>query len=65
MQFSHFPLKAALNKHNYVLSSTQKDNALSRQPTRTMKTMQVQEKTFAYIVEVHQVLGVPRPGNLM
>lgn len=62
MQFSHFPLIAALNKHNYVLSSSQKDNGISR-PTRIMKTVQVQERTFTYILEGHQVLGVPPPDN--
>lgn len=65
MLFSHSPLKAALNKCNYVLSSSQKDNAMSRQPTGTMKTVQVQERTLLYILEGHQVLGVPPPDNLI
>lgn len=36
-----------------------------RQHTRTMKTVQVQERTFMYILEGHQVLGVPLPDNLI
>lgn len=65
MLFSHFPLKAALNKRNYILSSLQKDSAISRQPTRTVKILQVRERTLLYVLEGHQVLGVPPPDNLI
>lgn len=65
MQFSHFPLKVALKKHNYVLSSSQNDNAISKQPTGTMKTLQAQERTLVYVLEGHQVLGVPLLDNLI
>lgn len=30
-----------------------------------MKIVQVQERTFTYILEGHQILGVPPPGNLI